>query len=224
MPVKLPERARAAAKRWMERGYKMLFYQDEGTEPFTQECTIVAPYKGYWASMNQLARLAAKLRDQYMMDACVFAGDDMNPDPSKSASQICRQFLQRFPDGFGVMQPCGDPQGMDASGKPAAARICGSAWFGRGWIERGYGGIGPTWPNYYHFYADEELAIVAEQQGVMWWRPDLTQFHAHWSWGHTPRQDYHKLTSDKHWQSDKALFEARRAAKWPVSQPAEVKA
>jgi hypothetical protein len=115
---------------------------------------------------------------------------------------------------------------MDGSGKSAATRICGSAWFGRGWIERAYQGLGPTWPNYYHFYADEELPAVAEKLGVMWWRPDLTQFHAHWSWGHTARQPYHQETSGKHWASDKDLFLKREAAGWPFHhpKPVEVKA
>ena len=214
-PTKLKERAQAVAKLWMARGYKMLFFQDAGTDPFTEEATLSAPYSGYWNAMNRLAGLALSFDGKFKMDACVFIGDDIEPDQHKTAGEICKEYLDRFPDGFGVMQPCGDPQGDLIDGKHNAARICGSAWFGRGWIERAYSGRGPSWDGYFHFYADEELPIVAEKLGVMWWRPDLTQFHKHWSWGHTPRQDYHVQASSKWWPIDQATYNLRKSHGFP---------
>ena len=214
MPVAKKERAAAAAGRWMKRGYRMLFYQNKGTEQFTNEVTLVDNYFGVWNACNKLALLAQCLDRIHKMDACVFAGDDMEPDPMKTANEICREYLDKYPDGEGVMQPSGDPQGVDASGLPAAGRICGSAWFGRDWIERSYGGRGPTNAAYWHFYADEELALVAAKLGLLWWRPDLSQMHLHWSWGHMPRQDYHER-NQQHWDDDKALFLARQGAGFP---------
>lgn len=214
-PVKLPDRARAVAKAWMARGYKMIFFQDHRTDPFTEEVTISGHYNGYWRAMNELARFAATLEGKFRMDACVFIGDDIEPDPSKTASEICKEYLGRFPFGQGVMQPSGDMQGVDETGLPAAGRICGSAWFGRHWIEHSYNGRGPSDDRYFHYYADESLARVAEKLGLMWWRPDLVQFHRHWSWGHTTRQEYHRETSDTWWNIDKAIFTASLAAGFP---------
>jgi hypothetical protein len=225
MPTVKPERARAAAKRWKARGYRMAFFQNSGTsgadvvrEDIT-DISVCGIYNGVWNAINHLADLAVDCGT----DVCVFAGDDMDPDPNHTAEEIAHEYLERFPLGDGVMQPSGDPQGMDGSGLPAAGRICGSAWFGRGWVERAYGGRGPTFPDYWHFYSDEELALVAERLGKMWWRPDLVQMHKHWSWGHTEKQDYHDRNQTQ-WDTDKALFEKRRAAGFPESemrQPSE---
>lgn len=222
-PVKLPERAKAVAQKWKDMGYRMVFFQDYGTKPFTEELTICGAYNGYWRAMNSLAdKLVAQTAITHRPDAVVFMGDDMEPDPTKTAEAICREYLKRFPTGLGVMQPCGDQQGMDVDPNhpelgriPAAARICGSAWFGREWIQRSYNGRGPTDDRYYHFYADESLKQVAEKLGVLWMRDDLTQMHKHWSWGHTERQDYHKQTSSTWWEIDKAIYMASKAAGFP---------
>lgn len=208
MPVVKIDRARAAEERWTKRGYRMLFYQDPGTKPFgmhPETRSWIAPYRGVWNATNDLARLALHLG----ADVCLFAGDDMDPDKNHTAEEIGRQFLERFPDGFGLMQPCGDPQGRDHTGKSAAARICGSVWFGRGWIERAYGGRGVTPGEYYHFYGDEELALVGEKLQCIWWREDLCQWHHHWSFGATKREVYHDK-AQTHWMRDKALFEDRQ--------------
>ena len=160
------------------------------------ELKIQGPYPGVWKAWNALAHTALKLG----ADVCVLAGDDMDPDPSKYADEIALQYLVRFPDGDGVMQPCGDPQGNGA-----AQRICGSPWVGRKWIQE----RGPVCDLYTAFYADEELKLVAEKAGKLWMRPDLTQYHRHWSWGHQPRQDYHERNQES-WVADKELFEKRK--------------
>lgn len=217
MPVVKQDRAQKAEAAWSAHGYKMLFYQDPGTTPFglhPDSKSVIAPYRGVWHATNDLAREALKIG----AEACLFAGDDMTPDPKHDANEIAEQYFSRFHDGFGLMQPCGDPQGTDSSGKSAAARICGSPWFGRGWIERSYGGHGPTLGDYYHFYGDEELAVIGEKLGVMWWRPDLTQFHYHWSFGHTQHEAYHGK-AQKHWEADQALFFQRKAQNFPGHEP-----
>lgn len=160
-------------------------------------------YPGVWSSWNLLAHAVLRVGAR----AVVLAGDDMIPDPNLKADEIADQFLGKFPTGMGVMQPCGDPQGRDGSGKSAAERICGSPWVGREWILRAYGGLGPCNATYKAFYADEDLKCYAEKKGCLWMRPDLSQYHKHWSWGHTQRQDYHER-NQKAWAADKALFEA----------------
>jgi len=208
-----PDRAQAASKAWHDAGYRMVVVQDEGTTPFTNNPTLIGPYQGVWKATNAMSLFALELG----ADICVFAGDDMTPDPSKTAAEIGAEYLQKFPTGLGVMQPCGDPQGKDGAGKPAAARIAGSAWFGKEWIKRAYRGLGPTDGRYWHFYGDESLARVAEKLGLMWWRPDLTQMHLHWSWGHTKREDYH-AKNQKHWLDDQTLFRESEAKGFPEGE------
>lgn len=214
MPVVKRERAIAAAERWTEQGYRMAFFQDAGTRAFTSHMTIFGEYVGVYDAINRASR-AAVLDGA---DVVLFAGDDMYPDPNHKADEIARDYLIRFPDGFGVMQPCGDPQGKDEKGVPAAARICGSPWYGQEWIRRAYGGQGPCDPRYWHFYGDESMKLVAEQLGVMWFRDDLFQDHAHWSFGRMPRQDYH-IRNQAHWDADRRLFLESKEAGFPEGEP-----
>lgn len=223
LPTAKPDRGAAAVKRWRARGYKVAVYVDPDCPKFDSDYRVEQPYPGYWKAMNYLAaELFNPLNySPLYADVCLFAGDDMDPDPKLTAQELGAQYLERFPDGFGIMQPCGDPQGRDASGLPAARRICGSAWFGRGWAKRAYGGRGPTDDRYWHFYADEDLKEVAEKLGVLWWRPDVTQYHRHWSWGHMPIQPYHQK-NQRHWDADYSLFCAAKARGFPDAEPLPV--
>ena len=215
MPTANPLRAQEAAVKWHAKGYSVAFFldQEDKQEYGPREFTYHGKYGGVWDATNKLACTAV---GSFRYSVCVFAGDDMDPEPNYVASEIEAQYRERFPDGYGVMQPCGDPQGRDASGKSAAARICGSAWFGKAWIEQAYEGKGPTNATYWHFYADEELARVAEQQGVMWWRPDLTQYHRHWSFGHSRITPYQER-NQKHWEMDRSIFMERLKLEFPGS-------
>ena len=217
MPVAKPDRAQAAAKLWLDAGYGLVFYQDDKTLPFVEHArvsTIVGPYGGFWRAINIMAQFA--LDDNAAV--CLYAGDDHEPDPKKSAHEIGEEYLQRFANGFGVMQPSGDKQGADESGRSAAQRIAGSPWFGRDWIKRAYGGNGPVDGRYHSFYADESLYEVARKLGVYWMRDDLCQLHKHWSWGHTNRQPYHEK-NQRHWLSDKAIFDDSKLKSFPEGEP-----
>lgn len=213
MPVALEHRAKAAAERWTARGYFMSFFQDYGTSRWTPELTTFAPYVGVYDAINR-ATFAAFADGA---DVVLFAGDDMFPDPNHFAEQIGEQYLKRFPDGFGVMQPCADRQGQDEKGVPAARRICGSPWYGKGWATRAYRGLGPCDPRYWHFYGDESLMHVAEKLGVLWWREDLLQDHAHWSFGRSRREAYHDRNQG-HWEADRRLFLESKAAGFPEGE------
>ena len=125
---------------------------------------------------------------------------------------------------FGVMQPTGDPWADFHKGKMSRIieRIAGSPWLGRDWCLRAYQGNGPLCAEYTHCFADEELQLVAQRLGVFWQRPDLTHHHEHWS--RTPnatRIPPHlaEATSKSHWDKYKAIFDARKAAGFPGSEP-----
>jgi len=210
-------RAKATLARWHGQGYRSIVYVDPDVEAEwlgpTQIVIGAGSYPGYYVAQNHLARLACAMG----AGAVVLAGDDMDPDPNLRADQILQECRDHAHGELFVMQPCGDPQGMDETCRPAAARICGSPWVGRDYVRCGYGGEGPFWSGYMHFYGDEELKSTAEANAVLWMRPDLTQFHHHWSFGHGAQAPYQKRNSDLWWGRDKALFMARRLAGWPGS-------
>jgi hypothetical protein len=166
-------------------------------------------YPGVWKSWNLLARAAFGMG----ADVVVLAGDDMDPDPRKTAREIADEYFARFRLGEGVMQPCGDPQGDLIDGQRNAGRICGSPWIGPKWIELSYG-YGAVCEDYYAFYADEELKILSEKMGLLWLRQDLMQYHRHWSWGHLPKQDYHER-NQLQWNADQRMFLHRKGLGFP---------
>lgn len=209
------EKAKLCRDNWRRMGYKIGIYFDKGAEQCEADLVLSGKYQGYPLAANKLAQYAVLVKDA---DIVVLLGDDMTPDPNLTAEQIGKEFMEHFSDGFGVMQPTGDLQGIDDSGRCAAARICGSGWYGRAWIERAYQGMGPVWSNYYHYYYDEEVQIVAQRLGVYWQRPDLTQQHYHWSWGHTRRETYHEQ-AQTHWAKDQAMFGLRNSQGFPFSEP-----
>lgn len=223
------DKAKYAATRWNLRGYRVAVALDgqptrERIQYFggsVEQFFFLKQYKGYWAATNHVIK-ALMGDEKIKADIFVLAADDIDPDPTHTPKDISTSFFNRFPDGFGVMQPCGDPQGIDSSGKPAAARICGSPWLGREWCRRAYGGSGAMSSDYFHFYSDEELFEVATKLGVLSMRPDYQQFHKHWSWGHGKQTSYQKKNSEGHWEKDKATFMKRKALGFPGSEPLPV--
>lgn len=215
-------RAEETAKKWAERGYASGFLINAGDGTpcrfrwttgvgYVREYPAAWGYAGYYHSQNSLAWAAL---DRWQAEAVVCAGDDMDPDPTKGADEILAECRARYPDGCYVMQPTGDPQGP-MKGVPAAARICGSPWLGPAYVRRGYGGAGAYHEAYHHFGGDHELKIVAEKLGILWQRPELSHFHRHHSWGHSPRTTYQAATEKAWWDHDIRLFEERKAAGWP---------
>lgn len=206
-----PERARRAGERWSSRGYEVYIAAETGFPEVSGAVLVIKPrYSGYWAECNELVGLAAL----HGCDVFVLIGDDMDPDPTKTAAEIGAEYLQRFPDGYGVMQPLDRPDRRFRG-------ICGSPWFGRGWLERAYGGRGPTWAEYRQFFGDQELHRVAKREGVLWLRDDLYQEHHHWLWGAEPKTDYQQA-NDRHWKADEALFHVRRQQGFPFTPAARV--
>jgi hypothetical protein len=112
-------------------------------------------------------------------DLACFGGDDMSPDPDHEPTVIAGECADHFKGTFGVMQPTGD-RWSNSQGEAYADKVAGSAWVGREFCERTYGGEGPFWHEYWHMCADNELLEVASKLGVFWQRPDLEHYHDHW--------------------------------------------
>ena len=217
-PSVYPTRAAKSVEKWRAMGYQTGVYLNSTTQGDSgAHKEWRGPYNGYWDACNFMARILTQGEES--TGIVVYASDDIDPDPTHTADELSAQFVGHFPNYFGVMQPCGDKQGIDATGKPAAARICGSPWLGREWVRRAFGGMGAVDSRFRQFYGDELLYEVSKKLGVLWMRPDLTQYHYHWSFGHERQQPYQRKNSEAHWQKDKDLFMAEKAAGFPNSEP-----
>lgn len=215
--------------KWQEKGYKTAVYVKSDVDsalradsPFLSLPAHVCnhlragPYFGWPDAVNRIARIVLLIDPA--CTAVVTGGDDMYPglnDPN--ANVLEAEFLRRFPDTCGVMQPTGDRWMMDASGRAVSERICGSPWMGRRFILTSYQGEGPFWNGYWHFYADEELKEVTERDKMLWQRPDIMHYHDHWTRHRLARPEYMREAQSK-WDSDKVLFERRKSAGFPKSE------
>jgi hypothetical protein len=125
---------------------------------------------------------------------------------SFESKRVAAMFFARFPDGFGVMQPMGDNYA-------GTNRICGSPWMGRAFLDRAFDGRGPFCPDYWHFFADEELYEASKMHGILFENYDVSQYHDHWQRNGAPRPDY--LTRARvNWERDKELFHRRRETRF----------
>ena len=230
------EEAAPVLEKWRERGYKIALWRDSMDFPYRVADYIRAdPYPGYAKAVNSLIADVMCVRDY--AEWFIAAGDDTLPDPYHTAEEIaleCRQHFGRLHgllngatsprcETFGVMQPTGD---RFAQGQ--IDRIAGSAWIGREFARRAYGGNGPLWHEFTHMWVDEHLKAVAEKLGIYWMRPDLTHLHMHWQRESSAINSnaIHKPDSEKpahmhpsrndgytreHWKKYEALFFKLRA-------------
>lgn len=236
------------AARWQEMGYRVALWRDSPDLDWEalRSANFVGrhlKYPGYAKAVNVLASWV--LANHLDCNFIIAAGDDIYPDPHKRAEEIeletmlyfgAAAFGQQTTVGgtCGVMQPTGDRWGEDAAsirryGPDRAAyidRVAGSAWIGREFIKRTYGGAGPLWPGYFHMFVDEELQAVAERLGVFWQRRDLTQRHNHCKRedipgaGHgTVPEFLERAYSQGHWNEAKMLFDERKSAGFPGAFP-----
>ena len=226
-PTADPKRGVECAWKWMEKGYDALIMLDKGvyvsdtlfsgTRPclWDMHCSSDV-FPGYYSVMNEIVAKAFGQPECADLVTCI--GDDMDP-PVQDAQKIADMYFSLFPDGFGVLQATGDIQGTDSTGRPAAARICGSPTFGRGWWSRAYQGRGPFWSEYQSYYGDEDLLNTAQRCRVLHQEPSVMIFHRHFSWGHQTQTDYQKRNNDLHWHKDRATFYARQIRGFPCSDP-----
>lgn len=221
-PSALIDRAIDCARKWKSKGYEICVGLDESSRnelindnPF-DVLAWIPNWRGYYREINSLVSQAFSAG----ADLVTCIGDDMDP-PIQGAQYIAEQYFGKFPDGYGVLQPCGDPQGdlmlvpghEDLGPLRNAGRICGSPVFGRAWSVSGYKS-GGFCDGYSSFYGDEDLWNRALNLGVLWLDKETEHRHNHWSFGKTERQPYH-LKAQLNWEKDKALFSRRRAEGFP---------
>lgn len=211
IPSASPERCCRTLPEWRRMGYKIAVLQNfERGEIPADIVTWSDTYPGWPGSINQLC--ASILPKSAAI--VVSGGDDMLPDPNHTAQELAAQFMRKFPDGFGVMQPHGD----DFLG---ARTFCGSPWLGRGWIQRAYAGNGPMPSQYRHNWADNELYWVARCLGALWERPDLSQRHEHFSRTGEAAPAYWTTNVARKDRDDVQTFIARAWQNFPGCEPAD---
>lgn len=203
---------------WSGMGYRVAVLRDRGAEPVDADLLVTGEYPGYARAVNGLAAMV--LRFDPLCNFVVTGGDDMHPDPVASPEVIESECLQYFAKStYGIMQPTGDRWMTDKSGRAASERICGSPWMGREFIERMNGGRGPFWPEYDHYYCDEELYEVSSKLLRLWQRPELTHYHNHWHRADNAQRPPHLVKAESNWDQSKRLFEYRKAKRFPGHEP-----
>ena len=196
---------------WRKMGYKIAILQNHTRGEVDADRVLWKDfYPGWPESINILCREVVPKEAPLV----VSGGDDMLPDPNHTAQELLAQFRERFPDGYGVMQPHGDEF-------LCAKNYCGSPFLGRGWIERAYGGRGPMPGEYRHNWADNELFWVAKCQGVLWDRPDLSHFHDHFTRHGGTEEDYWTANVQRHDRDDCRRFIARSWLGFPGSDSSD---
>ncbi len=209
IPSANPDKCRATLPAWRDMGYQVAILQN--WERATIPADIVEwtdEYPGWGGSINHLVKRVVPKSATII----VSGGDDMLPDPNLTASEIAEQFYERFPDGFGVMQPHGDDWADTVS-------YCGSPWFGRAFADTMYRGHGPMWPGYRHNWADLELYWVARGMNALWTRDDLTQRHEHfWRTGEE-RPAYWERNVGPNDKADVQLYISRMWQRFPGHEP-----
>jgi hypothetical protein len=240
-----PEEAEPVIRKWIDQGYYVALWFDDPRSlaviPYWN-ISICHPYPGYAVAVNSLIKAVMDVSTE--ADWFICAGDDTLPDPTKRAKEIARECSDHFRNlniertgetievhpTFGVMQATGDRwhEGVGGFTNAPIDRVCGSPWMGREFCKRMYRGNGPLFEGYQHMFVDEELQEVALKLGVLWQRRDLTHFHKHWGRGETdkailsdPKIPPHlvKWNTPEHWKEAKALFDSRKAAGFPGSDP-----
>lgn len=199
IPSANPELCTATFAQWKARGYTTAVLIDgDAQKPGNADLVFRVPvYEGYGASVNELCR---HLDDA---DWIVTGGDDVSP--ACAAWLIAEECTAHFRGTFGVMQP-GGPK-----------HCCVSPWLGKEFRRRANRGAGPYWPEYFHFFDDTELKLVAEREGCFWRRNDIEQEHDHWSKRTGVRPAYLEKAAAG-WKRASDLFESRRAAGFPGSE------
>jgi hypothetical protein len=209
IPSASVERCRERLPAWRAMGYKIAVLQNRERGDIPADITVwSSTYPGWAESVNILCRDIVP----ETADIVVTGGDDMLPDLSRTAERLAREYFERFPDGFGVMQPCGDSFMWSAN-------YCGSPWMGRRFFTRMYNGTGPMWGGYRHNWADYELYWVARCLGALWMRNDVQQRHAHFSRSHQVPPDWWVREVADHDRADCERFIARKYQGFPGSPP-----
>ncbi len=209
IPSASPENCRRVLPVWREMGYRTAILQNFERADIPADLVVWSDhYPGWAGSINILAREVVPASAPII----VSGGDDMLPDPNVPADRLAEQFLDRYPDTFGVMQPHGDDY-------HDTRHYCGSPWLGRAFCDRMYKGRGPMFPGYRHNWADVELYWVAKCRGLLWSRPDLTQRHEHFFRKEQDKPAYWTHSVQSNDFRDVSLYLERKAREFPGHDP-----
>jgi len=209
IPSANPALCRKTLPKWREMGYRVAVLQNWRRGEIPADRVVWADeYPGWAESINILCREVVP-KDAPIV---VSGGDDMLPDPNHTAQELAEHFYECFTDGFGVMQPHGDEYRF-------ATHYCGSPWLGRRFIDTMYRGTGPMFGQYRHNWADVELYWVARCLGALWERPDLTQFHAHFTRQGEEKPDYWTKNVEKTDRIGVKMYIARSWRHFPGHEP-----
>lgn len=227
-----PAEVKKWAQAWRDMGYRIALWRESMDLPYgiVDYLRAEPEYPGYAAATNRLIADVPQVNAQW----AVIGGDDVFPDTTKRADEIAAECEGYFRNKhtsvdlrtFGVMQPTGDRwhEGRGGFKNAPIDRVAGSAWIGREFALRTYGGNGPLWPGYFHNFVDEELQCVAEKLGVFWQRRDLTQKHLNWARGETDQElvDAERIpefltraNSPEEWDAAKRMFNERKQRGFP---------
>lgn len=213
IPTANPIRCAETFAKWRAMGYKTAALTDGEYEPI-EHCDLrlnvpCGGYVGYGWAVNLLCRQPGPSQADWI----VTGGDDILPDPDRVPETVASECSEHFSGTFGVMQPIGDRWQNNA-----ASRCAGSPWIGREFRERMYGGAGPYFQAYPHYYGDTELMAVADAMDRFWQREDMTQYHDHWIRRGENRPSY--LVGWSQGLDDaRRLYHQRRAAGFPGHEP-----
>ena len=218
------------ARRWRDAGYRVAVATDlpenvgRCIDASVPPMVTQSKYTSYYKAMNALAHGLVK---KYKADVVIAAGDGIHPHPGVRGHDIAFAFKEHFPNGFGVMQPCGGAWSPNtvASGSQDWAKHtmhatrrtdqrCESPWVGRGIIEES-AGAGPWNGRYDQYFGDHELHDVMQTAGVLWMNPALHQNSEHWAAGQAPIKDYQIKNYERSYEKDWGLYRARRLAEFP---------
>jgi len=175
IPSAVPQRFVDGFKAWHSLGYKVAVHVQQ---PDTLETVkrlgpcidriFYYSWEGLYKSYNKMIQVL--IGDNNVI---VQASDDIYPDLNHTAKQLEGMFIERFPNLYGIMQPQGDKFGNSMAAV--------SPWIGRNWIINEYGGAGPFYSKYNHYFGDEELFRLAKKKGVLYTPKKVTQYHDHWT-------------------------------------------
>ena len=190
---------------WAYLGYKTALLVNP---PFTNNdfpmadiVIVQEKWQGFPVAVNVLCKFVPG-------NIIVCGGDDLYPDPYHTAEEIGEQFLKRFPDTFGVMQPIGDKFGW-------THKCAVSPWIGRKFIEEAYDGNGPYRIEYFHYFSDQELQEYAIKMNAFEQREDLIQYHDHWQRKENPKRPEYLMKAGELHPRDKKIFEERKKKGFP---------
>lgn len=198
--------AQETAGRWLAMGYQPLVIMNkESVIPNIPAIVIkVEAYEGYYRSMNWACHHLFKER---RADIVICAGDRIHPPPHARGHEIATTVAAKFQSGFGIMQP--------VKGRVLGLNRLDAPWICRRFYLETYGGEGPFWPRYFQFFGGDELAMVAQKLGCVWYRDDVAQ-------PTLPKKlDFIRGHNVKEYtENDRAEFDRRSLAEFPGAFPA----